>query len=112
MRMGVAAKLLLISFDSTLRSNLSVGMPIDLLIYRKDDYEIREQRRIEERDPVFPQDLRTAGRRRCATPSPISTNMTARRRSPEHQKRPPVALVEPDDEQGQATAGWFDRADP
>ena len=30
MRMGVAAKLLLISFDSTLRSNLSVGLPLDL----------------------------------------------------------------------------------
>ena len=53
MRMGVAAKLLLISFDSTLRSNLSVGMPIDLLIYRRDTLEIGEQRRIEERDPYF-----------------------------------------------------------
>jgi putative proteasome-type protease len=53
MRMGVAAKLVLISFDSTLRSNLSVGMPIDLLIYRKDDLKVGEQRRIEENDPYF-----------------------------------------------------------
>jgi putative proteasome-type protease len=53
MRMGVAAKLILISFDSTLRSNLSVGMPIDLLIYRKDELKVGEQRRIEERDPYF-----------------------------------------------------------
>lgn len=53
MRMGTAAKLLLISFDSTLRSNLSVGMPIDLLIYRKDELKVGEQRRIEERDPYF-----------------------------------------------------------
>jgi putative proteasome-type protease len=53
MRMGVAAKLLLISFDSTLRSNLSVGMPIDLLIYRTDELEVRERRRIEEKDPYF-----------------------------------------------------------
>jgi putative proteasome-type protease len=53
MSMGVAAKLLLISFDSTLRSNLSVGMPIDLLIYRKDSLENAEQRRIEEKDPYF-----------------------------------------------------------
>jgi putative proteasome-type protease len=29
-------KLALISMDSTLRSNLSVGMPLDLLVYRKD----------------------------------------------------------------------------
>lgn len=53
MRMGAAAKLLLISFDSTLRSNLSVGMPIDLVIYRRDTLEISEQRRIEETDPGF-----------------------------------------------------------
>jgi len=53
MRMGVAAKLILISFDSTLRSNLSVGMPIDLLIYRKDELRVGEQRRIGEGDPYF-----------------------------------------------------------
>jgi putative proteasome-type protease len=53
MRMAAAAKLLLISFDSTLRSNLSVGMPIDLLIYRRDTLEIGEQRRIDENDPNF-----------------------------------------------------------
>ena len=29
-------KLVLISMDSTLRSNLTVGMPIDLLVYRPD----------------------------------------------------------------------------
>ena len=53
MRMGVAAKLVLISFDSTLRSNLSVGMPIDLLIYKRDEFKVGEQRRIGERDPYF-----------------------------------------------------------
>ena len=44
---------MLISIDSTLRSNLSVGMPLDLLIYRKDELKVGEQRRIEERDPYF-----------------------------------------------------------
>ncbi|MEM7464454.1 MAG: proteasome-type protease [Pseudomonadota bacterium] len=53
MRMGDAAKLLLISFDSTLRSNLSVGMPIDLLIYRTDTFHVGEKRRIEADDPYF-----------------------------------------------------------
>jgi len=53
MRMGEAAKLVLISFDSTVRSNLSVGLPIDLLIYRKDTLEVGEQRRIEVDDPYF-----------------------------------------------------------
>ena len=53
MRMGDAAKLLLISFDSTLRSNLSVGLPIDLLIYRTDTFEVGEERRIKADDPYF-----------------------------------------------------------
>jgi len=33
-----AAKLALLSFDATIRSNLSVGMPIDLLRYRADSF--------------------------------------------------------------------------
>jgi len=53
MRMGDAAKLLLISFDSTLRSNLSVGLPIDILIYRTDTWHVGEQRRIGIDDPYF-----------------------------------------------------------
>jgi putative proteasome-type protease len=39
--------------DSTLRSNLSVGLPIDLLVYRKDSCQIGFQRRITEDDPYF-----------------------------------------------------------
>jgi putative proteasome-type protease len=53
MRLGEAAKLLLLSFDSTLRSNLSVGMPIDLLIYEKDKLEVTRERRIEQNDDYF-----------------------------------------------------------
>lgn len=34
--LGDAAKCALISFDSTMRSNVSVGPPIDLMIYRRD----------------------------------------------------------------------------
>ena len=33
-----AAKLALLSFDATIRSNLSVGMPLDLLRYATDSY--------------------------------------------------------------------------
>lgn len=46
-------KLSLISMDSTLRSNLSVGLPIDLLVYRKDRLTIDLQRRVSEDDPYF-----------------------------------------------------------
>ena len=48
-----AAKLLLLSFDSTLRSNLSVGMPIDLMIYRKDALKVELKRRYEADDAYF-----------------------------------------------------------
>lgn len=48
-----AAKLIMLSFDSTLRSNLSVGMPIDLLIYRRDALKVELLRRIEHDDPYF-----------------------------------------------------------
>jgi putative proteasome-type protease len=39
-----AMKCSLISFDSTMKSNLSVGMPIDLAIYRTDSLEIKIER--------------------------------------------------------------------
>ena len=48
-----AQKAALLSMDSTLRSNLSVGMPIDLLIYRSDTLHVGEERRIEANDPYF-----------------------------------------------------------
>lgn len=48
-----AAKCVLISFDSTMRSNVSVGLPIDLVTYAKDSLRIQLQRRITETDPYF-----------------------------------------------------------
>ena len=48
-----ATKCVLVSFDSTMRSNLSVGMPIDLICYERDSLEVRWRRRFEEGDPYF-----------------------------------------------------------
>ena len=48
-----AAKCVLVSFDSTMRSNLSVGMPIDLTCYQRDTLEIRMRRRFDDEDPYF-----------------------------------------------------------
>ena len=48
-----AKKAVLLSMDSTIRSNLSVGMPLDLVVIEKDALEITEQRRIEAQDPAF-----------------------------------------------------------
>jgi putative proteasome-type protease len=53
MRLGEAAKLMLLSFDSTLRSNLSVGMPIDILIYERDVLDVRREKRIGADDEYF-----------------------------------------------------------
>jgi putative proteasome-type protease len=39
--------------DSTLRSNLSVGLPIDLLVYRKNELKVGLKRRINEDDEYF-----------------------------------------------------------
>ncbi len=48
-----AIKCVLVSFDSTMRSNLSVGMPIDLICYERDSLEVVKQRRFENRDAYF-----------------------------------------------------------
>lgn len=48
-----AAKCVLVSFDSTMCSNLSVGMPIDLLCYQRNSLEVRMRRRFDERDAYF-----------------------------------------------------------
>ena len=41
-----AVKLLMVSFDSTLKANLSVGMPLDLLVLERDNFEPAHARRI------------------------------------------------------------------
>ncbi len=48
-----AVKCVLISFDSTIRSNLSVGMPIDLMTYQKDDLQSAFRVRLQEDDPYY-----------------------------------------------------------
>jgi putative proteasome-type protease len=48
-----AAKCVLISFDSTIRSNISVGLPIDVLCYHTNSFRVTERHRVEETDPYF-----------------------------------------------------------
>jgi putative proteasome-type protease len=48
-----ATKCVLVSFDSTMRSNLSVGMPIDLICYERDSLEVQMRRRFDHGDPYF-----------------------------------------------------------
>jgi len=48
-----AVKLLMVSFDSTLKANLSVGLPLDLLVVGKDDFAPTHERRVTQDDPYF-----------------------------------------------------------
>lgn len=48
-----AVKLLMVSFDSTVKANLSVGLPLDLLVLERDRFEPVHQRRIEADDPYY-----------------------------------------------------------
>jgi putative proteasome-type protease len=51
--MDDAIKCVLVSFDSTMRSNLSVGLPVDLACYDKDSLCIGHTRRFDEQDPYL-----------------------------------------------------------
>jgi putative proteasome-type protease len=48
-----ATKLMMVSFDSTLKANLSVGLPLDVLVIERDQYKTLHERRIEHGDPYF-----------------------------------------------------------
>lgn len=51
--MADGVKLVLVSMDSTLRSNLTVGMPIDLTLIRADALRVALRRRVTEEDGYF-----------------------------------------------------------
>lgn len=48
-----AIKLLMVSFDSTIKANLSVGLPLDFQTYAADSLEVAQTGRIEADDPYF-----------------------------------------------------------
>ncbi len=48
-----ALKLLLVSFDSTTKSNLSVGLPFDVHVYENDSFHADRQIRIEDSDEIY-----------------------------------------------------------
>lgn len=48
-----AIKLLMVSFDSTLKANLSVGLPLDMLVIERDRFEPLHDKRVEATDAYF-----------------------------------------------------------
>ncbi|MFA6219470.1 MAG: peptidase [Erythrobacter sp.] len=53
MRLEDGVKLLMVSFDSTLKANLSVGLPLDLQVIERDSYAAMHQHRVTADDPYF-----------------------------------------------------------
>ncbi|MEQ4574534.1 20S proteasome subunit A/B [[Pseudomonas] boreopolis] len=53
MKLEDAARTALVSLDSTIRSNLSVGMPIDLALIRTNDLRVTERMRLEADTPLY-----------------------------------------------------------
>ncbi|GCB02963.1 peptidase [Ralstonia sp. SET104] len=58
-----AAKCALISMDSTLKSNISVGLPLDLLVYEADSLRVTRFVAIDEENPYFAMIRGTWGKR-------------------------------------------------
>ena len=58
-----AAKCALVSMDSTLKSNLSVGLPLDLLVYERDAFRSERVAVIDEHNPYFQMIRSTWGQR-------------------------------------------------
>jgi putative proteasome-type protease len=88
-----ALKLGLISFDSTMRSNLAVGPPLDLIVLRQDALELDISTRIEPDEPYFhglreswSAALRAA---HIAIPAPPYWETAKRQKPP----RPPIKAV-------------------
>jgi putative proteasome-type protease len=62
-RLDEAAKCALVSMDSTLKSNLSVGLPLDLLVYRDGALQCDDHVCMDEQNPYFQMIHNTWGQR-------------------------------------------------
>jgi len=51
--LNLATKCVLISMDSTIKSNISVGLPLDLLVYEKNSFALEKLITIDEDNPYF-----------------------------------------------------------
>ena len=82
-------KAVLISMDSTLRSNLSVGMPLDLLTIRRNEYRVGDPRAHRARRPGLRRPVRgleQGAARRLRQPARVSPVAA----SPSHARKDPI----------------------
>lgn len=107
-----AARCALVSLDSTIRSNLSVGMPLDMAIIRAGDLRISQQLRLEADTPLYAEihdtwsrKLENAVRTLPRFPwEPPRAGDEAEERGPAPVTAPPrrmAARLDPGDEAGQ-----------
>ena len=89
-----AMKCVLVSFDSTMRSNLSVGMPIDLVCCPRDSFKL-DRHRFEPGDPYFnslsknwSEGVRDVFRRLPEVPAPHALPFSLAPPSPQARERP------------------------
>ena len=82
-----AAKCVLISFDSTMRSNMSVGLPIDLRDVHARCLRLQMQRRITETDPYFTMIHHAVGRGAAARVRPAARIPTGKTRRSDRGRR-------------------------
>jgi predicted proteasome-type protease len=64
MPLDEALRCSLLSFDSTLRSNVSVGLPLDVLVYHIDSLEMPKGKRVTQDDEYFQKSVNN-GRKYC-----------------------------------------------
>lgn len=97
-----AAKCALISMESTLRSNISVGFPLDLLVYSANDLKTTRYVTIDEENPYFEMVRKTWGKQLknvfenipAATWNPKSRQVNNILR---HGHSEPIKVINPDD---------------
>ena len=53
MEFSDAIRLLMVSFDSTIKANLSVGLPLDIRIYERDSLQTGRALTVAEDDPYY-----------------------------------------------------------
>lgn len=111
MSLDEAAKLALISMDSTLRSNISVGMPLDLLVYERDALRVTKFAQIDHTNPYMQMIRSTWGERLkqvfVEIPAPLWAGAPAREGAPRLQAEPmhPVRAPLPAALDGQGSRG-------
>ena len=91
--LDAAAKCALISMDSTLRSNVSVGLPLDLLVYEADSLAVTRFVTLDEKNAYFQMIRNTWGQQLKAIfegiDAPEWSGMSARPSQPVRAPRPP-----------------------